>query len=95
MLVVEMKGCIKAAVPKMNASSGAQAEHLQSQAVEAPVAMRCMRWHAREQDHHIWLCRDVQAAAKGFKKVICFESSPVNHEATKTAAKEQEVQSRM
>ena len=42
-----------------------------------------------------WLCRDVQAAVKGFKKVICFESSPVNHEATKAAAKEQEVRSRM
>ena len=42
-----------------------------------------------------WLCRDMQAAVKGFKKVICFESSPVNHEATKAAAKEQEVRSRM
>ena len=42
-----------------------------------------------------WLYRDVQAAVKGFKKVICFESSPVNHEATKAAAKEQEVRSRM
>lgn len=33
----------------------------------------------------------LQAALKGFKKVLCFESSPLNYEATKAAIKEQKV----
>ncbi len=33
----------------------------------------------------------LQAARKGFKKVVCFESSPVNYEATRAAVKENNV----
>ena len=33
----------------------------------------------------------LQAATKGFRTVLCFESSPVNYEATRAAAREQDV----
>ena len=33
----------------------------------------------------------LQAAKKGFRTVVCFESSPVNYDATKAAARDQDV----
>ena len=38
-----------------------------------------------------WCPRVFQAALKGFKKVVCFESSPLNFEATKAAVRQQNV----
>jgi len=45
----------------------------------------------RIRTHYSCCSMCVQAARKGFKKVVCFESSPVNYEATKAAVKENNV----